>query len=1456
MAYKPLYSTPSTAVADKPTTKKTAGKYVPLFSGDNAAKASTPSAPSFQTPTVEAAKPTASDIFAAPTTQSTGNGSQPATYSPFTVFGPQKPEEKKTLGQFIGEIGDNIGKFISDNNPFVIHPAYSPADEGDLIKLQKEYANSQTGYNNRMGEAVVSGFVTGITGGIVKPPVEESQSNIESTVLKVVSGVSNAVGAVAVIGKIGAGVESVLASSKTVVGVLSRFPTVARFAVPIVKNVIAFDIYGQMNPEITNRIETLAKDSITGVLFSGLGFVKNPALSGSLSFGLGYKLAKMDGASTEDALIQGGIMAFLDIAGRAKNSSKVNDAILTEKAATDTLMTAARERVNSYTTQNKITPKSTIDEIRAAYREAAKVAHPDAGGTNAQFSGLNEAYSFLTGKSRTLTTGADSKPVKVTPEQLLIEARDTVSNPQKASTQNPQDVAIKQSMLNQYQNAVSTDVVKIGDLATLKVIEYPDGKFGYAYDINTLGGSKTADFQNNGTFATRAEAVKQGKTEIVEFAQDKLVADPSSLAAGQFATISRNMARVDINAESTLVGETGKPKPTAALAQAKEPSDAIHALAQKSDKFKSVRFGEITDQINGQSAPTGVDLRSNTLVVNKEVLAQDVQHLVEGKSIETGTGEVIRRKEGETDQQLQNRYLADLIRFEERHIELASLEDIMALSSEDKAVRDAKAKELDAQVVESFKQDAKEAKALAEVKANREAQKAERARLDVLDTAKTGKPIEIDSFAGILSGSRDSGFRAIERDKALSYAVDRGGEIQSFKETLSNPFVSRGSQIDVLDEFIKDFVPGARQLLLRYQAEIAKTGGTQNTDPIVAEIDGFIKQTLMAKGYDSVVYQNVREYQVFKPKKTVKKMETAADYTNEIDRRVEKFRKAAGIVAQREGAGVRIYTPDNMLDTANTESYAKFNLNRAKGSMKAQAESAKKYAKTLLYENDPEFRSLVDFRDALLAEEAAKANTVNEIDAVLEKVNEEIKTLSNEITEYEKAITPEEHRAVTEIAESQIEVGKEEVLNEVNPTGSVFVEYGASKRASLPLGEDMTTLSITSEESADGIVKIYRGAPKSQTEINPGDFVTTNQQLAKDYSGTGHVISKDVRFGDVLDSKSEPLGEEYIYRPNADKEIGGKVDVPSTMGKITAKETTVVKVDPNTVYYHGTGSNFDVFSPEYSGKSGFFFTENKNEATAFAQGKGTGEAVVKEVHLDIKNPAPDYAVKEAFDNASGGNPIKMAHETLKAQGYDGIIRKNETVVFSADQIRPINVEKKFAPDKTSRIGLSIQKKAVEEGIINALRESAGFESINVKDQTERAVSLVNDDMPLTRDILAGNAPLPHGMRVTAFINAVEAYAKQTNDADLIYDLSNSPLVSETSVFAQEMRLMQERDPDSATMRLQEIKKARAAVAARKSGGEEKAAADIKEKTKDLRDRVKKAKPSKEKLMDFIDSIKC
>lgn len=186
-------------------------------------------------------------------------------------------------------------------------------------------------------------------------------------------------------------------------------------------------------------------------------------------------------------------------------------------------------------------------------------------------------------------------------------------------------------------------------------------------------------------------------------------------------------------------------------------------------------------------------------------------------------------------------------------------------------------------------------------------------------------------------------------------------------------------------------------------------------------------------------------------------------------------------------------------------------------------------------------------------------------------------------------------------------------------------------------------------------------------------------------------------------------------------------------------------------------------------------------------------------------------------------------------------------------------QKSQAPEfgqKQSKIGKSIEAKAIESKLTEGFKTTAGFDPITIKGQANMATDLINNHFDDARDIIKGNAPLPDGLRGTSVITAMEQYIKNNPNGDplLAEELANSHLVSATSAAAQEMRLMAERDPDSATAKFQEIKNAREEAARKRYGKDLSKAKD--RVVDDIKKEIKKATPRKQDWSSFIESIKC
>ena len=234
-------------------------------------------------------------------------------------------------------------------------------------------------------------------------------------------------------------------------------------------------------------------------------------------------------------------------------------------------------------------------------------------------------------------------------------------------------------------------------------------------------------------------------------------------------------------------------------------------------------------------------------------------------------------------------------------------------------------------------------------------------------------------------------------------------------------------------------------------------------------------------------------------------------------------------------------------------------------------------------------------------------------------------------------------------------------------------------------------------------------------------------QFAKDLNSTRKVAEREISEEEYsatvkyLDSLKKQITQESIVNTQGKiDELLAAIDkgvIPEGMAKAGAKIASP-DAGKQTIYYHGTGEEFDNFSLEKTGGGGFYFTRQKADAESFAEGRFTGKKVVKEVYLDIKNPAPKEAIIEAFNKANTGNPSKEVREYLIKQGYDGyygeksIVGANrfaETVVFYPEQIKavpkvykqePLNFVEKAAILRKQLLDETNKFKALDDSLTN------------------------------------------------------------------------------------------------------------------------------------------------------------
>lgn len=169
--------------------------------------------------------------------------------------------------------------------------------------------------------------------------------------------------------------------------------------------------------------------------------------------------------------------------------------------------------------------------------------------------------------------------------------------------------------------------------------------------------------------------------------------------------------------------------------------------------------------------------------------------------------------------------------------------------------------------------------------------------------------------------------------------------------------------------------------------------------------------------------------------------------------------------------------------------------------------------------------------------------------------------------------------------------------------------------------------------------------------------------------------------------------------------------------------------------------------------------------------------------------------------------------------------------------------------KASKIGISIEAKTVADDLSKGFEGTAEYDPVTVKEQAKRATDLVNNDLEKARNILNGREKLPDGLRAAPLIDAVERYARKTKDVKLLRDIASSHLVSETSIHAQEMRLMAERHPLSPVKLIQEVQKARQGIAKKRYRNQ-----TVTDVVNEIKKNVPKQKPRD--WVSLVESLKC
>lgn len=459
------------------------------------------------------------------------------------------------------------------------------------------------------------------------------------------------------------------------------------------------------------------------------------------------------------------------------------------------------------------------------------------------------------------------------------------------------------------------------------------------------------------------------------------------------------------------------------------------------------------------------------------------------------------------------------------------------------------------------------------------------------------------------------------------------------------------------------------------------------------------------------------------------------------------------------------------------------------------------------------------------------------------------------------------------------EATKKIIKESVNEALKIGAPLGAGFGASSAMQQNEDGKSILKEMLMGGAI----GAGLQFTLSFGGRFLSMASEkagpLGKD-KGINNKIDPSIRYVPKKNLGVDKDGEKLLSKLETNKQTGEKtIFYDELLDKKPQKKAEVIDNIHGKIIDEKLGVKAEITPKEN-------ILVRSLDDFAESQGKSTAQ-ISNQITRELRNVKGD-SFSDKFNNAvlkykESPKIVKSQMPTLTAiieykpnpALARNVISEN-TLIREAFEIPPTSKEKivleqisskirkeaegmidNTAPKidtKISKIGKSIETKTIEKGLTKGFKDLAEYNPITIKEQAEKISTLINDDFDNVSQIIRGKKPVPEGISGTYLIKAVEDFAQSKGDIKTLMDISKSPLTSETSRYAQELRMAAEREPDSAAVKIKEVREAKKQYLEEKSG--KKIKEIEKEEIKKIKKEIKKKTPNKDAWVDFINEITC
>lgn len=258
------------------------------------------------------------------------------------------------------------------------------------------------------------------------------------------------------------------------------------------------------------------------------------------------------------------------------------------------------------------------------------------------------------------------------------------------------------------------------------------------------------------------------------------------------------------------------------------------------------------------------------------------------------------------------------------------------------------------------------------------------------------------------------------------------------------------------------------------------------------------------------------------------------------------------------------------------------------------------------------------------------------------------------------------------------------------------------------------------------------------------------------------------------------------------------------------------------------------------------------EAKAVSQATTVGE--VKDA-LKVNNDLPIRTVNDGRTPTVGNIPVNPVSPSKELTGEITPLKSSPELPQSPEIATPPKVTRQ------STIGVpalaqGTKRTAIKNKLIYGFDKTFDlpeYEKVNVKEQGQKATDLVLNNPDHAFKVAMGEVHPPEGILPESVYVALEKYAVDNKNVDILRNLATkSSLTNEATTMGQRIRLLGERDPESAIGNIQNVARARLkAVEARTGTTVNKAISGV---TKEIKSNVKPV--TNDAWASFVNELRC